>query len=134
MTAKVLYSGALHCDLTHMLSGNRVETDAPPDNQGKGEAFSPTDLCATSLAACILTTMAIRIREKSIHIEGASAEVTKIMASDPRRIKRIEVKLFMPDVNYSEADKKLLIHIANTCPVALSLHPDLEQSIEFVWQ
>ncbi len=131
MTAQVSYPGDLHCELTHLLSGIRIVTDAPPDNQGKGEAFSPTDLCATSLAACMLTTMAIRIRDRGISIDGAEADVTKVMASDPRRIQRIEVRLRMPKNNYSTADKKLLEHIAHTCPVALSLHPDLEQVISF---
>jgi len=133
MTAHVTYSGELHCELTHLLSGVQITTDAPPDNQGKGAAFSPTDLCATSLAACMLTTMAIRIRDKGISIEGARADVTKVMAADPRRIGRIEVRLFMPKNNYSEGDKKLLEHIAHTCPVALSLHPDLEQVVVFEW-
>lgn len=133
MTSRIVYTGNLHCELTHVLSGNRVETDAPPDNQGKGEAFSPTDLCATSLAACMLTTMAIRIRDRGISIDGATAEITKIMAADPRRIRRIEVRLTMPQNGYSDADKKLLTHIADTCPVALSLHPELEQAVEFVW-
>jgi len=133
MTATVTYTTALNCELTHLLSGVRITTDAPPDNQGKGEAFSPTDLCATSLAACMLTTMAIRIRERGINIDGARAEVTKIMAADPRRISRIEVRLLMPKNNYADADKKLLEHIAQTCPVALSLHPDLEQAVTLVW-
>lgn len=133
MTATVTYTTALNCELKHLLSGTQITTDAPPDNQGKGEAFSPTDLCATSLAACMLTTMAIRIRERGINVDGARAEVTKIMAADPRRIHRIEVRLLMPKNNYSESDKKLLEHIARTCPVALSLHPDLEQAIELVW-
>ena len=133
MTAQLEYTGDLRCTLTHVLSGIRIDTDAPPDNQGRGEAFSPTDLCATSLAACALTTMAIRIRDRGISIDGARAEVNKIMASDPRRIKRIEIRLIMPPNQYSEADKALLRHIADTCPVALSLHPDLEQAVEFVW-
>ncbi len=133
MTARVTYTGDLNCALTHLLSGTSITTDAPPDNQGKGEAFSPTDLCATALAACMLTTMAIRIRDRDISIEGAQADVAKIMAADPRRIGRIEVHLTMPKNNYSDADKKLLEHIAHTCPVALSLHPDLEQAVEFVW-
>ena len=81
----------------------------------------------------MLTTIAIRIRDRGISIDGTKAEVTKIMASDPRRIRRIEVRLLMPPNNYSEADKKLMIHIAETCPVALSLHPELEQAVEFVW-
>lgn len=133
MTAKVDYTGDLHCELTHLLSSVQIVTDAPPDNQGRGEAFSPTDLCATSLAACMLTTIAIRIRDRGISIDGARAEVTKIMAADPRRIRRIEVRLLMPPNHYSEADKKLMTHIADTCPVALSLHPELEQAVEFVW-
>lgn len=133
MIAQVIFLSELHCELTHLLSGVRIVTDAPPDNQGKGEAFSPTDLCATSLAACMLTTIAIRIRDRGISIEGTKAEVNKIMASDPRRIRRIEIRLFMPPNNYSEADKKLMIHIADTCPVAVSLHPELEQVVEFVW-
>ncbi len=133
MTAHLTYTGALNCELTHVLSGDQIATDAPPDNQGKGEAFSPTDLCATSLAACMLTTMAIRIRDRGISIDGARGEVTKIMAADPRRISRIEVRLLMPKNNYSEADKKLLEHIAHTCPVAVSLHPDLEQVVTFEW-
>ncbi|MBK6930090.1 MAG: OsmC family protein [Saprospirales bacterium] len=133
MTSSLEYNGDLHCTLTHLLSGVTIVTDAPPDNQGRGEAFSPTDLCATSLAACMLTTMAIRIRDRGIRIDGARAEVNKIMSSDPRRIRRIEVRLMMPANNYSEADKKLLEHIADTCPVALSLHPELEQAVTFVW-
>lgn len=133
MTSTLKYTGDLHCELTHLLSGVQIVTDAPPDNQGRGEAFSPTDLCATSLAACMLTTIAIRIRDRGINIDGARAEVTKIMAADPRRIRRIEVRLLMPPNNYSEADKKLMIHIADTCPVALSLHPELEQAVEFIW-
>lgn len=133
MTSTLKYTGDLHCELTHLLSGVQIVTDAPPDNQGRGEAFSPTDLCATSLAACMLTTIAIRIRDRGINIDGARAEVTKIMAADPRRIRRIEVRLLMPPNNYSEADKKLMIYIADTCPVALSLHPELEQAVEFIW-
>ena len=133
MTAQVKYTTALNCELTHLLSKIKITTDAPPDNQGKGEAFSPTDLCATSLAACMLTTVAIRIRDRGINIDGAEAEVTKIMAADPRRIQRIEVRLLMPKNDYSDADKKLMEHIALTCPVALSLHPDLEQVVELVW-
>ncbi|MBL7774527.1 MAG: OsmC family protein [Saprospiraceae bacterium] len=133
MTAQVLYTGELHCQLTHQLSGDQINTDAPPDNQGRGAAFSPTDLCATSLAACMLTTMAIRIRDRGISIDGARAEVVKVMAADPRRISRIEVRLLMPPNNFSEADKKLLEHIAHTCPVAVSLHPDLVQAVAFVW-
>lgn len=131
MTSKVTYLGDLRTECKHLLSGQKIITDAPPDNQGKGEAFSPTDLTATSLATCILTTMGIRAKE--LDITGARAEVTKIMASDPRRISRIEVKITMPKNGFSDKDKKVLEAIARTCPVALSLSENIEQVIDFEW-
>lgn len=131
MTSTVTYLGDLRTECTHLLSGQKIITDAPPDNHGKGEAFSPTDLCATSLATCILTTMGIRARD--LDISGAHAEVTKIMASDPRRIGRIVVKITMPKNNFSDKDKKVLETIAHTCPVALSLAEGVEQVIDFEW-
>lgn len=131
MTSKVEYLGDLRTECTHLRSGQKFITDAPPDNQGKGEAFSPTDLTATSLATCILTTMAIRARE--LDITGARAEVTKIMASDPRRIIRIEVKITMPKNSFSDRDKKVLESIARTCPVAFSLSEQIEQVIDIEW-
>lgn len=131
MTSKVTYLGELRTECKHLLSGQKIITDAPPDNQGKGEAFSPTDLTATSLATCILTTMGIRAKE--LDITGARAEVTKIMASDPRRISRIEVKIKMPKNDFSDKDKKVLEAIARTCPVALSLSENIEQVIDFEW-
>lgn len=131
MTSKVTYLGELRTECKHLLSGQKIITDAPPDNQGKGEAFSPTDLTATSLATCILTTMGIRAKE--LDITGARAEVTKIMASDPRRISRIEVKITMPKNGFSDKDKKVLEAIARTCPVALSLSENIEQVIDFEW-
>ena len=131
MTSKVTYLGDLRTECKHLLSGQKIITDAPPDNQGKGEAFSPTDLTATSLATCILTTMAIRAKE--LDITGARAEVTKIMASDPRRISRIEVKIKMPKNDFSDKDKKVLEAIARTCPVALSLSENIEQVIDMEW-
>lgn len=131
MTSKVSYLGELRTECKHLLSGQKIITDAPPDNQGKGEAFSPTDLTATSLATCILTTMGIRAKE--LDITGTRAEVTKIMASDPRRISRIEVKIKMPKNDFSDKDKKVLEDIARTCPVALSLSEKIEQVIDFEW-
>lgn len=131
MTSKVTYLGELRTECKHLLSGQKIITDAPPDNQGKGEAFSPTDLTATSLATCILTTMAIRAKE--LDITGARAEVIKIMASDPRRISRIEVKIKMPKNDFSEKDKKVLEAIARTCPVALSLSENIEQVVDIEW-
>ena len=131
MTSTVTYLGDLRTECAHALSGQKFITDAPPDNQGKGEALSPTDLCATSLATCILTTIGIRARD--LDIAGAYAEVTKIMASDPRRIRRIEVKIVMPKNNFSDKDKKVMEAIARTCPVAFSLSENIEQVIEFEW-
>jgi len=131
ITSKVTYLGELRTECTHRLSGQQFITDAPPDNQGRGEAISPTDLTATSLAACILTTIGIRVRE--LDITGAYAEVTKIMVSDPRRIGRIEVKIVMPKKGYADKDKKVMEGIAHTCPVALSLSEKIEQVIEFEW-
>ncbi|MCW5922960.1 MAG: OsmC family protein [Saprospiraceae bacterium] len=131
MTATVQYLGDLRTECLHLRSDQSFVTDAPPDNQGKGEAFSPTDLCATSLATCILTTMAIRARD--LDITGANAEVNKIMSADPRRISRIEVKIKMPKNNFSDKDKKVLEAIARTCPVALSLSEKIEQAIAIEW-
>jgi putative redox protein len=133
MTATILYEGNLRTRCTHLQSGTEILTDAPRDNQGNGEAFSPTDLVATALATCIVTTMAIKCRQMNISIDGAKADVTKVMAADPRRIARIEVTLHMPAGGYTDKDKKILEHIANTCPVSLSLHPDLVQAVSFMW-
>jgi putative redox protein len=115
-----------------VLSNNSIITDAPKDNRGNGAAFSPTDLTATSLASCMLTTMGIYALDNNINIEGAKAEVTKIMSSNPRRISEIHVVLFFKNGNLlSEEVRKKLEHIAHTCPVALSLHTDLKQKVSF---
>jgi len=132
-TSKVLYTGQLHTAATHLKSGNEISTDAPTDNRGKGEAFSPTDLMATSLGTCILTVMGIKAMDKEIDMEGATAEVTKIMAANPRRIARIEVVIQMPNKPYTDKEKKLLEAAAHHCPVANSLHPDLEEVITIHW-
>lgn len=134
MTATVTYTGALRTSATHVKSGNSIITDAPTDNHGKGENFSPTDLVATALATCMITVMGIKANQKEIDMDGASAEIIKIMASNPRRIAEINIKIIMPAKTYSEADKKLLEHTARTCPVAQSVHPDMVQGVEFVWQ
>ena len=133
MTARVIYTGQLHTDATHLRSGSVIQTDAPVDNQGKGEAFSPTDLMATALATCILTIMGIRARDKGIDMVGASAEMTKTMASNPRRIAKIEVAIQMPNKDYTDAEKATLERAAHHCPVAMSLHPDLEEIIRIIW-
>ena len=134
MTSKITYLGDLRTECTHLLSGNKILTDAPPDNQGKGEAFSPTDLAATALGACIVTTMAISARNHGIEMSGAEAEVTKIMATDPhRRIARIEVRLTMPDLPFSDREIRLLETAARHCPVSRSLSDSLEEVVEIIW-
>ena len=132
---ETLYLGDLRTQNTHLQSGNSIITDAPTDNQGKGEAFSPTDLCALSLANCIITTMGIYAQNHGYHIEGTQAHTTKHMASDPRRIVRIEIKLHIQlQEKHDEHAKEGLLRIVKTCPVARSLHPDILQdvSVEFV--
>jgi len=133
MTSRIIYKGNLRTECTHIKSGNSFITDAPTDNNGKGEAFSPTDLCATSLASCILTIMGISARNHNIDMEGAVAEMKKTMASDPRRISKIEITLRMPEGNYSEKEKKILEKVAEHCPVHMSLHPDLKTITEIIW-
>lgn len=133
MTAEIIYEGQLRTRCRHIQSGTEIVTDAPIDNHGKGEAFSPTDLTATSLAACIITTMGIKANQMELDIDGARAEATKVMASDPRRIAEIQVSIYMPAKNYTEKDRQIMERIAHTCPVALSLHPDLKQVVTFYW-
>jgi uncharacterized OsmC-like protein len=133
MTAKVVYEGDLRTVATHLQSGTEIETDAPTDNQGKGERFSPTDLVATALATCIVTTIGIKTSNMNISIKGLECEVKKIMANDPRRVAEIQVHLRFPKESYSEKDKTIIKRIAETCPVALSLHPDLKQTLSFEW-
>lgn len=131
-TSKVTYLGNLRTENVHLKSGNSYITDAPTDNQGKGAAFSPTDTVATGLANCMLTTMGIKARDLEVNLNGAIAEVTKIMAADPRRIARIEIKMELPS-EVSEKHRKILEHTANTCPVEFSLHPDIERKVSFHW-
>lgn len=130
-TAHVHYLGELRTECTHVRSGSVIVTDAPPDNQGRGEAFSPTDLLSTSLACCLITVMGIRARDKGYPLSGLSAEVHKHMVATPRRVMRIEVAIVMDGNGLSQAMREELEHVARTCPVALSLHPDLEQEIHF---
>lgn len=134
MTSKVEYLGGLRTEATHLQSGTQIHTDAPRDNQGKGEAFSPTDLVATALATCILTTIGIVAkRDNMTDIDGAFAEVLKVMYPDPRRIGEIHVKITFPKRDFSEKEKTMYENTAHACPVARSLHPDLKQLLEFVW-
>ena len=132
MTSKVTYLGNLSTENLHLKSGDTFFTDAPTDNNGKGEAFSPTDTVATGLANCMLTVMGIKARDLGIEMSGTTAEVTKIMATNPRRISKVVVILnlpFMVDIKR----KKILEHTAKTCPVLYSLHPEIEKDISFNW-
>jgi len=130
MTSKVKYLGALRTESEHIQSGSKMITDAPVDNHGKGEAFSPTDTVANAVATCMLTVMGIKAESIGIKIEGATAEVTKTMASNPRRISQIEVQILFPDT-YPEKETKILENTGKTCPVLESLHPDIEKKISF---
>ena len=133
MTSEVIYLGDLRTKSTHLASQSEILSDAPIDNNGKGEAFSPTDYVANALASCMLTIMGIKARDMGIDISQSRAEITKTMASDPRRIAEIEVRLLMS----VQADKKIqtiLENAAKTCPVGKSLHPDVVQNITFVWK
>lgn len=134
-TIQINYLGSLRTDCQHLQSGTHINTDAPTDNQGRGEAFSPTDLVANALGTCIITTMAIVARRDGIELTGSSLAVTKVMTTEPpRRIARINIAMTLaaspaPD----EATRTKLERIAHTCPVAISLHPDVVQEVMIVW-
>ena len=132
MTSKVIYLSGLRTESEHLQSGSKMITDAPLDNHGKGEAFSPTDTVANALATCMLTVMGIKANDLGVDITGATAEVTKTMASAPRRISKIEVNIFMPS-SYGERMNEILENTARTCPVLQSLHPDIEKKIFFTY-
>lgn len=133
MTSTITYLGNLRTECTHLKSAQTIITDAPVDNNGKGEAFSPTDLTATSLGTCMVTIMGIAARNHDIDIDGTKLEVTKHMAADPRRISAIDVNIIFPTHHYTIKEKKILEAAAKTCPVALSLHPDIAQNLNFIW-
>ena len=127
------YEGQLHCTATHGPSGATLPTDAPKDNMGKGEAFSPTDLVATALGTCMLTTMGIVAQRHNLDMTGATARVTKEMVSTPfRRIGRLALHVKMPK-KLSDDDQQRLENAAHTCPVHRSLHPDVDAPITFTW-
>lgn len=126
------YTGQLHCVAAHGPSGRRLETDAPVDNQGKGESFSPTDLVATALGSCMATVMGIYARQKDIDLAGMKIEVTKEMTqTPPRRIARLATEIWMP---HSLDRNPALENAALTCPVHHSLHPDVEKPVTFRWK
>jgi putative redox protein len=130
-TSKITYNGGLRTTSIHERSGNEIITDAPLDNKGKGEAFSPTDLLATSLGNCMLTIIGIAANEHGFDIDGTTCEVTKIMAENPRRVSEIVVSFQFPKLGYSEKVKTIIERSANTCPVAYSIHPDIKKTLSF---
>ncbi len=130
-TSKITYLGNLRTEAIHLASGNKIMTDAPVDNNGKGEAFSPTDLLATSLGLCMLTVMGIMAERNGIKMEGMTIDITKKMEANPRRVGEIVVEFTMPKNNYTDKEKALLENTAHTCPVAKSLSAELKQTIVF---
>ena len=134
MTASIVYKGDLRCECTHIQSGTVIETDAPTDNRGKGERFSPTDTVCVALATCIVTTMALKANDMEISLAGTSIAVTKHMLSDPRRIGKVDVILTFPSsLQIDEKDQIILQRVGDNCPVMKSLHPDLQVNIEYHW-
>ena len=133
-TVETTYLSELRTEVTHLQSGNKLITDAPTDNQGRGEYFSPTDLVATALGSCMITVMGIAARTHNFNIDGTKLVITKIMTKEPpRRIDEIIIELTFPAGNYSEKEKKILEYVVKTCPVALSLHPDLKQTVNLIY-
>jgi uncharacterized OsmC-like protein len=132
-TSEIVYQGDLRTSCIHIQSGTQILTDAPTDNHGKGEAFSPTDLVATALGSCMVSIMAIKSKDLELDLKDSTLEVTKIMQTEPRKIARIEVVLNM-SVDSSEKNKIILERAAMHCPVLLSLHPDIEKEVVFNWK
>lgn len=132
MTSKVTYTGDLRTSSVHLQSGSEIITDAPVDNNGKGEAFSPTDMVANSLATCMFTIMGIKANQMNIDLKDSTAEVTKIMQAEPRMISKIIIN-FQMKTQVDEKTKTILERAALTCPVYLSLHPDIQKEVTFHW-
>ncbi|MDB5193027.1 MAG: stress-induced protein OsmC [Segetibacter sp.] len=134
MTAQIIYKGNLRTSATHLQSGTEIETDAPVDNQGQGERFSPTDLVATALGNCMLTIMGIKARDLNVDLSGTTVEVTKVMVAEPRRIGEIKVTFTFPEgFEADDKQKTILERAAMTCPVIESLHPNIKKDVTFNW-
>lgn len=134
MTSSIIYEGHLRTTATHLYSGTSIETDAPLDNQGLAQRFSPTDLMATSLGNCMMTIMGIKARDMKIDLKGTKIDIQKHMKSDPRRVAGIDVIFHLPkELNLDEKDRTILERAALTCPVAKSIHPDIVQNVVFNW-
>lgn len=133
MTASIMYEGDLRCSATHIQSGTTIETDAPTDNRGKGEKFSPTDTLCVSLATCLITTMALKGKDMNIEFKNTRIEITKHMLKDPRRVGEIDIAVHFPPLEITHEQRSLLESTGNNCPVAKSLHPDLKTNIRYHW-
>ncbi|MDN3656289.1 OsmC family protein [Ferruginibacter paludis] len=134
MTATIQYEGNLRCNARHLQSNSLIETDAPTDNRGKGERFSPTDLVCTALATCMITTMAMKATDMGIELKNTTVNVKKHMASDPRRIAKIDVELSFPaTLQLEEKEKIILQRVGDNCPVIKSLHPDVVINASYNW-
>ena len=134
MTASVVYNGQLRCQATHNQSGSIIETDAPTDNRGKGERFSPTDMVCVAIGTCVITTMGIKAQDMGIDLAGTTQDVRKHMVSDPRRIGKIDLIVRLPKtLNLSEKDKTILQRVGDNCPVMKSLSPDLTVNLVYEW-
>lgn len=134
MTSEIIYKGALRTEAKHLQSSTVIETDAPTDNQGKGERFSPSDLLATSLGSCMLTIMGIKARDMNIDLNATKLSIHKFMLSDPRRVGKIKIEFDFPSsLNIDAKQKQILENAARTCPVAKSIHPDIEMETVFNW-
>jgi uncharacterized OsmC-like protein len=132
-TVKTTYLGELRTENIHLQSGSKIITDAPTDNLGKGEAFSPTDLLATALGNCIMTIMGQKAMKNGIDIVGTEIDITKIMANDPRRVSEVILEFNFPKKTYTEEEKRLIESVASTSPVPLSVNPNLKQTVKFNW-
>jgi putative redox protein len=134
-TATLVYEGELRCKATHNQSATVIETDAPTDNRGKGERFSPTDLLCVSLGTCIVTTMGIKAADMGIDLSGATLQVQKHMLSEPRRVGKIDITISFPaTLSITEKDQIILQRVGDNCPVQKSIHPSLETNVVYNWQ
>ena len=127
---KIVYDGSLRTQATHIQSGDVITTDAPIDNNGKGEAFSPTDLFASSLGSCMLTIMGITAQTHGLNIDGSTVHIKKVMGLNPRRVASLSISI---DINgeFDDKEKKILIKAAEHCPVSKSIHPDIDENFSF---
>lgn len=130
---ELIYSGDLRCLIKHLNSKTEILTDAPVDNHGKGQSFSPSDLMVCSLVACMQTIMGIKANEKLWNLSGTKVKISKVMATNPRRIQTIKAEFIMPKLQLSREEQELLEKVAMTCPVMQSIHPDIQKDISFKW-